>query len=244
MIKLTYLLAAVPVFVYRDIGGADHWIWFITAHLLATAAISPFVGRFSDVFGRRWVALAGSSLIVVGQIMCGVAEKMDIFIGKSILGQLPFLLAPIQNFILILQPGGMALTGIGTGINEITALAGSAELAPVSQRGYYIAGIILTVVPLLPSVMYAQIISAFSTWRYVSILTGGWALVGLVMTAFFYHPPAPTEDLDWKQKLALMKSMDLVGGFLSIAGLVLLDVGLLGGGYQVSDRLGIVRTIA
>ncbi|KAK3396052.1 fungal trichothecene efflux pump [Sordaria brevicollis] len=203
-----YLFAAVPVFIYRDLGGIDHWVWFITAHLLATAAISPFVGRFSDVFGRRWVALAGSSLIIVGQIMCGVAENMDIFIG------------------------GMALTGIGTGINEITALAGTAELAPIAHRGYYIAGMILTILPFLPAVMYSQIISAFSSWRYLSILTGGWALVGLVMTALFYHPPAPTEDLNFKQKLLLLKDMDLAGGFLSIAGLALLEVGLLGGEYQ------------
>ncbi|KAK3500884.1 fungal trichothecene efflux pump [Neurospora crassa] len=203
-----YLFAAVPVFIYRDLGGVDRWVWFVTAHLLATAAISPFVGRFSDVFGRRWIALAGSSFIVFGQVMCGVAENMDIFIG------------------------GMALTGIGTGINELTALAGTAELAPVAHRGYYIAGMILTIIPLLPSVMYSQIISAFSTWRYISILTGGWALVGLVMTALFYHPPAPTEGLNWKQKLSLMKDMDVVGGFLSIIGLALLELGLLGGGYQ------------
>ncbi|CCC08826.1 unnamed protein product [Sordaria macrospora k-hell] len=201
-----YLFAAVPVFIYRDLGGVDHWVWFITAHLLATAAISPFVGRFSDVFGRRWVALAGSSLIVVGQIMCGVAEIMDIFIGKSTADRV----LPNTD-----QPSREQLNS-----------------PYCAHRGYYIAGMILTIVPLLPSVMYSQIISAFSTWRYISILTGGWALVGLVMTALFYHPPAPTEDLNWKQKLSLLKDMDVVGGFLSIAGLALLEVGLLGGGYQ------------
>lgn len=136
----------------------------------------------------------------------------------------------------------MALTGVGTGINELTALAGTAELAPVAHRGYYIAGMILTIIPLLPSVMYSQIISAFSTWRYISILTGGWAMVGLVMIALFYHPPAPTEGLNWKQKLSLMKDMDVVGGFLSIVGLALLEVGLLGGGYQVSGRQAMLQS--
>lgn len=75
-------LAAVPLYVYRDIGGSDHWIWFASANLLATAAISPFVGSLSDIFGRRYVAISGSVFIITGQIICGCARTMDVFIGK------------------------------------------------------------------------------------------------------------------------------------------------------------------
>ncbi len=58
-------------------------MWFITANLLATAAISPFVGALSDLMGRRYVAIIGNVTIIVGQIICGTAHDMDMFIGES-----------------------------------------------------------------------------------------------------------------------------------------------------------------
>lgn len=202
-----FMFAGAPVYIYRELGGIDHWVWFVSANLLATAAISPFVGALSDLVGRRFVALAGNALIVIGQIICGAATSMDAFIV------------------------GMAISGLGTGINELTALAGAAEIVPVSRRGYYVAAMILTILPFLPSVMYAQLISAYSSWRYIAVVTTGWAAIGLVMAFLFYHPP-PRIDAHAGEKSEVLKKTDWVGGFLSIAGLVLVEVGLLGGGYN------------
>ncbi len=127
----------------------------------------------------------------------------------------------------------MAITGVGTGINELTALAGTAELVPLSQRGYYIAGMVLTVLPFLPSVMYAQMIAFHSTWRYIAMATAGWAFLGLLSTIFFYFPPPRVHLRGWEQKVQLLKRTDFVGGILSIVGLALFEAGLLVGGYQV-----------
>jgi MFS family permease len=74
--------AGAPVYIYRDLGGLNYWVWFITANLLATAAISPFVGALSDLVGRRYVAIIGSVIIILGQIICGASTNMDMFIGK------------------------------------------------------------------------------------------------------------------------------------------------------------------
>ena len=81
--SLTCPPASAPVYIYRDLGGISYWVWFITANLLATAAISPFVGALSDLMGRRYVAIIGNVTIIVGQIVCGTAHDMDMFIGKS-----------------------------------------------------------------------------------------------------------------------------------------------------------------
>ncbi|KAK4198409.1 major facilitator superfamily domain-containing protein [Triangularia verruculosa] len=202
-----FMFAGAPVYIYSELGGIDHWVWFVSANLLATAAISPFVGALSDLIGRRYVALAGNALIVIGQIICGAATSMDAFIV------------------------GMAISGLGTGVNELTALAGAAEIVPVSRRGYYVAAMILTILPFLPSVMYAQLISAYSSWRYIAVVTTGWAAIGLVMAFLFYHPP-PRIDTHTVEKAEVLKKTDWFGGFLSITGLVLVEVGLLGGGYN------------
>jgi MFS family permease len=71
----------IPPYIYGDIGGADRWIWFVLANLLALAAICPFVGALSDLLGRRYVAMLGSVLVMVGCIVCATAKVMNIFIG-------------------------------------------------------------------------------------------------------------------------------------------------------------------
>jgi len=131
----------------------------------------------------------------------------------------------------------MTITGIGTGINEMTSLAGTAELVPLSHRGYYIAGMVLTIFPFLPSAMYAQLIASRSTWRYISVVTSVWAFLSLVATVLFYFPPSRARLRGWKGKVDLLKRTDFVGGLLSIIGLTGFEVGILAGGYQVSRRV-------
>tara|TARA_R110002060_G_scaffold10817_20_gene15915 strand:- start:1374 stop:1511 length:138 start_codon:yes stop_codon:yes gene_type:complete len=41
----------------------------------------------------------------------------------------------------------MALAGVGAGINELTALAATSELAPTRKRGKYVAVLIFTILP-------------------------------------------------------------------------------------------------
>lgn len=57
-------------------------MWFVLANLLALAAICPFVGALSDLFGRRWVAVGGAAFIVIGMIVCSTAQDMNTFIGE------------------------------------------------------------------------------------------------------------------------------------------------------------------
>lgn len=134
----------------------------------------------------------------------------------------------------------MAITGVGTGINELTVLAGVAELVPVSQRGYYLSGIVLTIIPFIPAVMWSQLIASSSSWRYIGVVSASTAGIALVLTFLFYSPPAQTPEQERARgdKIGLLKRMDLIGGLVSITGLAGLEVGLLGGGYQVySPRL-------
>jgi MFS family permease len=75
--------ASVLPYIYGDIGGADRWTWFVLANLLSLAAICPFVGSISDIMGRRYIALIGGTLLIIGNIVCATANDMNIFIGYS-----------------------------------------------------------------------------------------------------------------------------------------------------------------
>lgn len=89
----------IPPYIYKDIGGTDRWIWFVLANLLALAATAPFVGALSDLLGRRYVAITGAALIVLGMIVCSTAHTMNIFIGRL----LPLWLLLSVNFTLLIH---------------------------------------------------------------------------------------------------------------------------------------------
>lgn len=125
----------------------------------------------------------------------------------------------------------MTIAGAGAGINELTALAVTSELAPTRQRGKYVAFLVFTIIPFCPSVLWGQLIASHSSWRYCGALCGAWAAVGLIMTIVFYFPP-PRVNSQGLTRSEIIKQIDFVGGLLSIAGMLLFMMGLQWGGYQ------------
>ena len=222
------LAGGVPPYIYGELGGTDRWVWFVLANLLALAAVCPFVGALSDLIGRRYVAMTGAAFIVLGMIVCSTAHHMNTFIGTSY----PYT-TDFRYSCTNIYPAGMALAGIGAGINELTALAATSELAPTAKRGKYVAVLIFTILPFCPSVLWAQLIAYHSTWRYIGLFCGVWAFIGLVMTAIFYFPP-PRVNSTGLSNREIISRIDFVGGFLSISGMILFIAGLLWGGYQYS----------
>ncbi|KAJ5720023.1 hypothetical protein N7493_006901 [Penicillium malachiteum] len=202
-----YLFGGIPPYIYGTIGGSDRWVWFVLANLLSLAGVCPFVGSLSDLIGRRYVAIIGASLIVIGMIVCSTAHSMNIFIA------------------------GMAIAGAGAGVNELTALAATSEMAPTRKRGVYVAVLILTIIPFCPSVLWAQLIAYHSTWRYVGAFSGAWNAFGLLITIIFYFPPPRVNSAGLSRKEVISR-IDFMGGFLSITGLIVFLAGLQWGGYM------------
>lgn len=201
----------------------------VIANLLALAAVCPFVGSLSDLMGRRYVALIGASFLILGMIVSSTAHTMNVFICA-------FAHPLSQPEILVLTfAGGMTLAGVGAGINELTALAATSELAPTRKRGKYVAVLIFTIIPFCPSVLWGQLIASHAGWRYCGALCGAWAAVGFLMTLFFYFPPPRVNSRGLTRK-QVIEQIDFVGGFLSIVGMILFMAGLQWGGYQVSSN--------
>lgn len=138
----------------------------------------------------------------------------------------------------------MAVSGVGTGISELTTLAGVADIVPISKRGYYTAGVVASVVPFVPSVLWAQLIAYHSDWRNIAILTGLWSGVALILTSCFYSPPPPpppaVPEIQDPSRFQLLMRLDWIGGITSIVGLACLELGILSGGYNVSTFISLV----
>ncbi|EKD12770.1 uncharacterized protein L3040_006923 [Drepanopeziza brunnea f. sp. 'multigermtubi'] len=202
-----YIFGAIPPYIYADIGGADRWIWLVLANLLALAGVCPFVGSLSDLFGRRYICLFGSFLVILGMIVLSTAKVMNTFIA------------------------GMAIAGVGAGISELTALAATSELAPTAKRGKYVAVLIFTILPFCPSVLWAQLIAEHAGWRYCGLLCGVWTAIGFFMVLFFYFPPPRVNSMGLSRR-EIISRIDFIGGFLSLSGMILFMAGMQWGGYQ------------
>lgn len=114
------------------------------------------------------------------------------------------------------------------------ALAGTGELVPTAKRGAYVGAIVFTIMPFAPSVLYAQLITGASDWRYVGIFVAGWNFVGLLLVIFAYHPP-PRSNSQGYSKMDVLKRVDYVGGILSIGGVMCFMMGMQWSAQQVCN---------
>lgn len=152
--------------------------WMLTANTLAVAAICPFVGYITDLMGRRNIALLGTLLLLIACTLQATAHSL----AQAIAAQ--------------------AIGGMGAGMAELVALAGSvpvlwlavhiyvyiyiyiyhlltivyrvAEITPVRWRGVTLALVTFSIVPFMPQLLYTILIVRSSTWRYCFLLCALW----------------------------------------------------------------------
>ncbi len=76
----TIVATALPT-IGRDLGGAAHLPWVVTAYLLAATSAVPIYGKLSDIHGRRIVLLAAIAIFAFGSILCALAPGMGALVG-------------------------------------------------------------------------------------------------------------------------------------------------------------------
>jgi MFS family permease len=81
------LIAPILSFVNADIGPDPNLTWVALAYLLTSSIGLAFVGRLTDIFGRRWFFIVGAILATIGSIVCATATNVNAMIaGEAILG--------------------------------------------------------------------------------------------------------------------------------------------------------------
>lgn len=78
------VVIALPT-IAIDLGGLNLLSWVVSIYLLTASAFSPLWGRFSDVWGRRWVYLCTILLFVAGSIICALAPNLNTLVaGRAV----------------------------------------------------------------------------------------------------------------------------------------------------------------
>ncbi len=71
----TIVATAMPT-IGRELGNAENLPWIVTAYLLASTAVTPLYGKFSDIHGRRITLLVAIITFVIGSVACALAPTM------------------------------------------------------------------------------------------------------------------------------------------------------------------------
>ncbi len=72
----TIVGTALPKIV-ADLNGFQKYSWVPTAHLLASTATIPIIGKLGDIYGRKWFIVSGIVVFLIGSALCGAAWGMD-----------------------------------------------------------------------------------------------------------------------------------------------------------------------
>lgn len=67
---------AMPT-VIGQLGGIQLYAWVFSAYLLTTTISVPIYGKLSDLYGRKPLFLAATTLFLVGSALCGQSQTME-----------------------------------------------------------------------------------------------------------------------------------------------------------------------
>ena len=108
----TIVGAALPA-IGRDFGDLQDVPWVASAYLLTGTAVTPVVGKLSDIYGRRATMLGAIAVFLVGSILAALAPSL---------------------VVLILA---RAVQGVGGGSLVVVAMTILADIAAPKDRARY-----------------------------------------------------------------------------------------------------------
>lgn len=201
-IDATAVAAGLAVITAELKGTSTQAMWSNSAFLLTSAVFQPIIGSFSEIFGRRPLAIITVIFFTVGSIMCAVSHDFTLLIA------------------------GRSVQGVGGGGCLVLSEIIISDLIPLRERGKYYGFLgamwaIGTVVgPLLGGGFAAN-----ATWRWIFYFN--LPLCGISLVAIALYLNLHLERSSFKEK---MEKIDWVGLVLFTASNTSLLLGISFGG--------------
>lgn len=157
----TVVGTAMPQIV-AELSGFELYAWVTTSYLLAETVVIPIVGKLGDLWGRKWITVAGVAVFLLGSVLCGIAQDMTqlvVFRGVQGLG------------------GGMLLSTVFTSV---------ADIFPDPARRARYQGLffgVFSISSVIGPSLGGWITDAFD-WRYVFFLNLPLGILSLVALPF------------------------------------------------------------
>lgn len=124
----SYIVATAMPTIVADLGGFHLFSWAFAAYLLAQAVTIPIYGRLADLYGRKRVFFAGTSIFLLGSLLCGFAWGMvPLVLFRALQGIGAGAIQPIATTIIgdIYAPVERArMQGYVSGVFGVAAIIG------------------------------------------------------------------------------------------------------------------------
>ena len=163
--------------------GLDDAAWIVNAYLVAYVAVMPFMGRLSDLLGRRRVYIGGLTVFLIGSIIIPMSSSLA-----------PFLVGRVLTAI-----GGGALVPIGM------AVVGDAFAEQRRARALGTLGAIDTL-GWVWGPLFGAFLVRFLSWEWQFYLNIPLALIGIAAAWWALADvaaPSTTGRIDWIGAVAL-----------------------------------------
>lgn len=208
----TTIVSTSLIHIANDLDDLKNSGWIVIAYLLTFNAFILIWSKLSDTFGTKWLLLSANSVFCVFSIACAVSKTM------------------VQLIIF------RAFQGIGgSGMYSLTFVI-LAQVVPMDKLGIC-TGILSSVFALasLLGPILGGVISDQSTWRWIF-----WLNVPGIAVAFVILGKFMNSGKSGQQVRTSMKTMDIVGAFLSLTWAILLIFALQEGGKAYEWNSGVI----
>ncbi|WP_223700412.1 MDR family MFS transporter [Sutcliffiella deserti] len=78
-VEATIVSTAMPA-IAADLGGFSLYSWVFSSYLLMNAVTVLIYGKLSDLFGRKPILTFGIVVFLIGSILCGMAQSIEMLI--------------------------------------------------------------------------------------------------------------------------------------------------------------------
>lgn len=191
--------------------GLDQAAWIVNAYLIAYVVVMPFIGRLSDILGRRAVYVGSLLLFLVGSIWIPLAPNLNSFIV------------------------GRVLTALGGGAMVPVAMAVIGDVYPREKRASALGALgAIDTAGWVWGPLYGALLIRFLSWQWQFYLNIPLSLLGIAAAWWFLRDlprPQTRERIDWLGTAVL--SISLIS--LNIALLNSGDVQAAGGFAQLQS---------
>lgn len=206
--------------IIAQLHGLDRYTWVVTAYVLASMTMVPIVGKLSDLFGRKWFLLGGTSLFLVGSLLAGASQTM--------------------NQLILFR----AVQGLGAGIGMALVATVFGDLFEPEARAKWgsVFGIVYGVSNLFgPTLggwltehgpLVGSLITENSRWRWVFYINLPVGLLAVTALLFFL-PSTLSVRTSTRRGWAAVRQIDVFGVLLCAAATICLMLGLTWGSTGV-----------
>ncbi|KAM3449469.1 hypothetical protein MY3296_006934 [Beauveria thailandica] len=204
----TIVVNAIPT-ITNDFNSVGDISWYGSSYLITFCAFQLVYGKIYAYYNAKWVFLSAVGIFLIGSAICGAAHSsVMLIVGRAV--------------------AGLGSSGIFGGSVIITFFTVPLKMRPIySGIVSFIFAVASIVGPLIGGAL-----TQHGSWRWCFFLNLPVGALTIVVTLLVLKlPPAKKAATPWK---AQVKSMDPIGNFCFIPGIICLLLALQWGGSEYS----------